>query len=290
MSRPWPEISTRLLCLYRYFGNPTECKLTLLSGGRGYGAFVNDAMPFAFNALRSPRHMPEELCRAVFKDFVAYMLRIQAEYFRLLECLELSAGGGYPFATPPKSNVDEHLQQAHRYLCGLDGTAPGDQHFERQVASSKAFLIQADQELLAWLARALEEAHDAWKDLTDFSLHHTSDKVKLLHNPNQSATEIMQYLTHLSRALHLSLSSQPSKAFKEIEAGRRHLVRATLDMRKSIIATALTHRPAIFSRKELTEALNCRVQECTGGVDHPEKTGMYKALAKAALNRFRGPI
>lgn len=100
MSRPWPEISSRLLCLYRYYGNPTECKLTFLSGGRGYGGFVNDAMPFAFNALRAPRHMPVELSREVFKNFVVYMLRIQEEYFRLLERLELSVGGAYPFATP----------------------------------------------------------------------------------------------------------------------------------------------------------------------------------------------
>lgn len=287
MPGTWPETSARLLCLYAFYGDPTECKRALLSGTRAYSHFANNASPFVFNALsgKVPGHKRNE----ILAHFVEYVSATQCAYFSQLRRLGFVSERVFPFAELPNEDIDAHFRNAHHYLCRVDGTQPGDGEFELRMRAGANFLADGDQDILNRLKGALLEANDAWGDLRMFSELCEGSRVRLLQNPNQAITEVMQYLTHLTRALEHSVKNDRKKSFDEVKAGQRHLVRATLDMRKSIIATALGHDREILSRAALSQALASRVEECREVVDAPVKLTMYKDAAKSIIQTFRPP-
>lgn len=271
-----------LLCLYAYFGNPTECKLTLLAGARSYDKFVSDALPFALNIFA--RGLDPARRAGLARPLLKHIIAIQRGYFAVLRDVGLAPDATLPFGAPPREGLPQYLRDTHRFLCQLDGTDPDDDQFDLHWRrASSPFAVEGDETLTERLASALVETQEARLDLIEFWLGQEHDAKDIYHSPNQATTEIMQYLTHVARAFRHSCDDRLPEAHKEMVAACRHLTRTTLDMRKSIITTAAKNFPGEIPDVTLRQALQARVDECNMGVDDPAKLRLFKAGAKAVL-------
>lgn len=96
----------------------------------------------------------------------------------------------------------------------------------------------------------------------------------------------MEFLTHFSRGYRFALRGESALAEHDIEAAIGHLTRVTLDLRKSIIATAFRAAPELLSKDHalVRDVLKSRQDELSLHAKDPQKIDMYRAEADVIRN------
>jgi len=267
-----------LLCLYAFYGDITEAKLSFLRGRRAYQEFLDYALEFVFN-LSVKEFKPEDK-NEIYGNFFDYMRILQVNYHDELKKRHFTSDN-YLFDLESEGITWKHLRDGHRVLCSLDGTQADDARIEE-------LLQQCD---FGWelenhrkLARGLLCAREAFTQLRDFEVLCSQHHISVFHNMKQTVSEFGMFLTHVARGFRYRLEGQTEQGIREGDASISHLKRVTLDMRKSVILTAKQHRPDLFDSKMLSTLLLCRQKEQRMPVEDGNKFELYKDEAATVLS------
>jgi hypothetical protein len=267
-----------LLCLYAVYGDITEAKATFLRGARAYSDFRFYALDFVFNLSVNPAD--RQGWHEIFGNFFDYLRILQVNYHLLLSERGL-AHSPHVFSLSTPEVTWESVREGHRALCAADGTKPDDGDIEELLASADSGWEFGDS--LEDYTLGLRVAREAFTQLGNFEMQCLEHDVKLFHNPNQTIAEFSMFLTHIARGFRLRLSGETQSGIKEVNASLGHLKRITLDMRKSIIATALKQKPDAFGDALLRSLLQARQDEQRMPVEDSRKFHIYESELQQVL-------
>ncbi len=220
----------RLLCLYAFFGNPTESKLAALKGRRSYSSFLTEQAKVVLSVF-SPA-IPEGTS---FK-FIKYINDVQTDYHAKLIAFGVKPSKKW-IDPEGKSAAVSLLQTNHEALCEMDKTEHREDfrycydmcHSCSQLGDAirlKDHLIIASKTYEAWIvfSNKISAAFPGVGYLTQ--------------NPNVAVGELMAFLTHISRAVVFHYRDEPKDAKDDFDACLRHVKRGVLDLHKAILAVS----------------------------------------------------
>ena len=108
----------------------------------------------------------------------------------------------------------------------------------------------------------------------------------VIYTLDQEDAELMQVMTHLSRACISYAEREPTKLWEnEIEAADRHLRRLVLDIRKSIILTVRENTPGSINEDLWKEILPERASEAfLGTTEHGQRVEKFRTITEKLLS------
>ena len=281
------SLNLKLLCIHKFFCDPTEVKDAFLRGGRAYNHLFERPGAFAIDLF------DEDVAEERGKAYLKHVGDVQLSYHWSL--LSLGFPESSQWHEPLGQDATWKLIQAnHRALAEMDGTQSSDQYEEFLSKCDDGFPLNGEEgaefspDRLAQFLLVASSAREAWVQLSN----HVSEKhpkVLLLKlSANITAYELMAFLTHISRAVVFGYGDRVDEALDDYRAAIGHIKRAILDYQKAVILTTLSmHRRKLLGIEDVMTLLRslcaARQEEVALSASQDGKIDFYTEVVNGLL-------
>lgn len=277
------------LCIYQICAASLEVKFNFLTAKQQVLSFNEQVLSFSVNIFTGNRTHRDRSIDNMFW----YVRALQEAYFNHLKCASIIP---VKKALPRiRDNEMKNLQvsdlvQGYRILVQYDKSPSryGNHAFFEKLRRLENIETNTD---------SLLEGQDEWFTLSElckhaYLVHNTHIKLtkkvpksKLICSPDQVATEMKCFLSHIATAACQSVDGDNDNALNNIRKGNGHLERGILDMCKDILAlimhNKLLDKVDPSKSKDIISILRLRTEEFDhiGDADHFKRIEPYSELA-----------